>query len=337
MTYSKAGELLIACDETHTGERLDKVLAERLPELSRTRLKALILDGCVKMDSGILTKPSLKLEGDEIITVNVPEAVDDTPKPENIPLDIVYEDEHLLVINKPSGLVVHPAAGHHQGTLVNALLYHCKDTLSGIGGVKRPGIVHRLDQDTTGLMVVAKTDKAHAGLSEQLADKSMYRVYHALCLGRMIPPTGKIVRSLDRHSGNRLKQIVVKRGGREAVTNYRLLEGYKDELSLVECRLETGRTHQIRVHMLDRKNPIVCDPLYGPQPTAIKAALKRGGWDEEVEQKIMSFPRQLLHAKELGFIHPISGEKVLHEIDYPADFKEILELLHEKHIIFHTN
>lgn len=327
MTYSKPGELLIACDETHAGERLDKVLAERLPEISRTRLKALILEGCVKIDKGILNKPSLKLDGDEIITVDVPEAIDDTPQPENILLDIVYEDEHLLVINKPAGLVVHPAAGHQQGTLVNALLYHCQDSLSGIGGVKRPGIVHRLDQDTTGLMVVAKTDKAHAGLSEQLADKSVYRVYHALCLGKMIPPTGRIVRSLDRHPSNRLKQTVVKRGGREAVTNYRLLETYRDELSLVECRLETGRTHQIRVHMLDRKNPIVCDPLYGPQPTAINAAIKRGGWDEKVEEAFTAFPRQLLHAKELGFIHPVTGDETLHEIDYPADFKEILELL----------
>lgn len=327
MTYSKAGELLIACDESHAGERLDKVLAERLPEISRSRLKDLILEGCVKMDARVLNKPSMKLDGSEIITVDVPAPVDDTPQPENVPLDIVYEDNDLLVINKPAGMVVHPAAGHYSGTLVNALLHHCKDSLSGIGGVKRPGIVHRLDQDTTGLMVVAKTDVAHKGLSEQLENKSVFRVYHALCLGKLIPPTGTINKPIDRHQGNRLKQRVVLKGGRNAVTHYRLLENFRDEISLVECRLETGRTHQIRVHMDEKKYPIIGDVLYGPQPTALKAALKRGNWDEKNVEGVMYFPRQALHAKILGFVHPVTGEEEQFEIDYPSDFKELLSFI----------
>ena len=327
MTYSKAGELLIACDETHAGERLDKMLASRLPELSRARLQDLIAQGEVRRDKKVLTKASYRLEGHEVISVNVPEPVDDTPEPEDIPLDIVYEDEHLLVINKQANFVVHPAGGHRSGTLVNALLHHCADSLSGIGGVKRPGIVHRLDQDTTGLMVVAKTDEAHAGLSEQLAEKSVYRVYHALVLGQMIPPVGRINKAIDRDRGNRLKQTVVRKGGRESVTNYKLIETFRDEISLVECKLETGRTHQIRVHMADRKNPVLGDATYGPQPTAIAAALRRGGWSEEEAARVMAFDRQALHAKKLGFIHPVTNEEHLFEADYPADFAQILETL----------
>ena len=315
MTYSKAGELLIACDETHAGERLDKMLASRLPELSRARLQDLIAQGEVRRDKKVLTKASYRLEGHEVISVNVPEPVDDTPEPEDIPLDIVYEDEHLLVINKQANFVVHPAGGHRSGTLVNALLHHCADSLSGIGGVKRPGIVHRLDQDT------------HAGLSEQLAEKSVYRVYHALVLGQMIPPVGRINKAIDRDRGNRLKQTVVRKGGRESVTNYKLIETFRDEISLVECKLETGRTHQIRVHMADRKNPVLGDATYGPQPTAIAAALRRGGWSEEEAARVMAFDRQALHAKKLGFIHPVTNEEHLFEADYPADFAQILETL----------
>ncbi|MAM33556.1 MAG: RNA pseudouridine synthase [Micavibrio sp.] len=321
----------IDLDETVTylDERLDKVLSENLPDISRTRLKALILEGQVRSETRVLKKPSEKLSDDigTYLEVRIPAAVDDTPQAQNISLDIIYEDEHLLVINKPAGLVVHPGAGNADQTLVNALLFHCKDSLSGIGGVKRPGIVHRLDKDTSGVMVVAKNDAAHKGLSEQLSEKTMGRIYHTIVLNVPVPPTGAINKPLGRHPQSRMKQAVLRYGGRDAVTNYKTLDIFRDNFALVECRLETGRTHQIRVHMQEKGLPVLGDPVYGPQATAVKGALKRGGWDEDITEVVTGFKRQALHAKELFFEHPILKKDMSFSSGYPSDIHGLIESL----------
>ncbi|MGE4313049.1 MAG: RluA family pseudouridine synthase [Pseudobdellovibrionaceae bacterium] len=313
--------------EDLTGQRLDKVLAQLYPDLSRARLQSLLAEGAVALDGETGMKASLKLKGGETLLLVIPEAVPDEPEAQNITLDIVFEDEHILVLNKPVGLVVHPAAGHAQGTLVNALLHHCGDSLSGIGGVKRPGIVHRLDKDTSGLMVVAKHDKAHQGLAAQLADKSMGRIYHALTLNVPIPPLGKIDKPLGRHPHNRLKQSILRQGGREAVTNYRLLESFADSFSLIECRLETGRTHQIRVHLEDKKVPIIGDPLYGPQTTALKGKLTGLSLAQKDELTVLQFVRQALHAHNLYLVHPITYDEMHFEAPYPDDFSALYQAL----------
>ncbi|MCB0375415.1 MAG: RluA family pseudouridine synthase, partial [Sinomicrobium sp.] len=230
--------------------------------------------------------------------------------------------------NKPVGLVVHPGAGNHTGTLVNALLYHCGDNLSGIGGVLRPGIVHRLDKDTTGLMVAAKNDRAHQGLSDQLADRSLSRKYKALVLGNPMPLKGVIDQPIGRHPSNRLKMDVNARNGREARTHYHVQASYNDEFAFVECTLESGRTHQIRVHMNWLKHPLIGDPLYGPQPTAVTAALKRGKFDDStVIEAVTGFSRPALHAFALSFIHPATGEAMDFEQELPEDMSKLLVLL----------
>ena len=247
--------------------------------------------------------------------------------PENIPLDIVFEDEHLIVINKQAGLVVHPGAGNYSGTLVNALLYHCADTLSGIGGVMRPGIVHRLDKDTSGVMLAAKTDQAHKGLAAQLEDRSLSRIYKALVLGVPQPRKGSVDQPLARDHRNRLKMAVNNSHGKTAKTHYQVERDFKGVLSLLECKLESGRTHQIRVHMGYAGYPLIGDPLYGPQPTAVRAALKRGGYEPETIEEVMAFPRQALHAAAISFIHPASGEEMAFEAPMPEDFAGLIGLL----------
>lgn len=299
--------------------RLDKAIADQLPDISRARIQGFIEKGRVEVAGKCEKKPSLKVEGGQELVVVIPPAIDDTPKAQNIPLDIVYEDDDLLVINKAVGMVVHPAVGNFDGTLVNALLFHCGDSLSGIGGVKRPGIVHRLDKETSGLMVVAKHDKAHQGLSDQLQDKSLYRLYKAFTWKVPTIVKGKVDLPVGRHSSNRLKMAIQKSSGRDAVTHYHARENIKDTLSLFECRLETGRTHQIRVHMQHIKHPLVGDPLYGLPEQEGRANLKKAGYEAKIIEDIMSFPRQALHAAEIGFIHPVSGEEMHFKSNYPED------------------
>lgn len=309
------------------GQRLDKVLAVRFPDLSRSRLKALILEGEVTMGDKVCRDPSLKVKEGVTLSLAVPTPVDSTPEPENIPLDIVYEDEALLVINKQAGLVVHPGAGNWSGTLVNALLYHCGDTLSGIGGVRRPGIVHRLDKDTTGLMVVAKSDMAHQALSAQLADRTLGRHYKALVWGRPQLSKGLVDQPIGRHPAARLKMAVNRQNGRAAVTHYTVGERFGEAVSLLDCRLESGRTHQVRVHMAYIKHPLLGDPLYGLQDNAASSLLKRSGFGQEVVDGILAFPRQALHAWKMHFVHPLDGEEMTFEAPLPQDMKALIYLL----------
>jgi 23S rRNA pseudouridine1911/1915/1917 synthase len=323
------------------GARLDRWLSA-WTELSRARIKALIEDGQVRADGNIVRKTTTKIVYDTEYAVFVPPPVDDTPTPENIPLSILYEDDALIVLDKPSGLTVHPAPGSRQGTLVNALLYHCADSLSGIGGVMRPGIVHRLDKDTSGVMVVAKTDKAHRGLAKQFAKHSIERAYICLVRGRPNPRTGTIRTRLARSVHDRKKQAVV-RGtdnnldasdhGRHAITHYQSLRGFGQKrdgsigtpvVAEVECRLETGRTHQIRVHMAHIGNPLLGDPLYGNQ----KAFLSDKSEEEaRVREAVSAFKRQALHARLLGFVHPITKEQMSFETPPPADYAALVSAL----------
>lgn len=310
--------------------RLDKVLADLVGDLSRSRLKNLILEKQVLLNGKICDDPSLKVSKDDEIILTVPEAVEAFPEAENIPLDIVFEDKDLLVINKPVGMVVHPGAGNYSGTLVNALLYHCGDELSGIGGVKRPGIVHRLDKDTSGLMMVAKSDRAHTGLAAQLQDRSLSRIYTALVWKEITPIKGSIDVPIGRHQTNRLKMSVRSHAkGREAITHYLRHEVINKVISLVTCQLETGRTHQIRVHMQHAGHPLLGDQLYGLPPQEQRSLMNRGGYDEETREAVVAFPRQALHAGEIMFIHPVSGEEMSFEADLPEGIENLLSLLNQ--------
>lgn len=317
-------------DENGLGKRADKYLSD-VSELTRSRLQALISEGVVELNGEILKTASRKLELNDILTVRVPDAVPATQGAEDIPLKVIYEDDDLLVIDKPAGLVVHPGAGNSSGTLVNALLFHCGDSLSGIGGVERPGIVHRLDKDTSGLMLVAKNDYAHQHLASQLADRSLSRVYLALVLGVPTPLKGTVDRPIGRERQNRMKMSVVGDAKRDARTHYRVMKTYGTALSLVECKLESGRTHQIRVHMQALGYPLIGDPLYGAQPTAIKSALKNRLNNEadnaEIIDKILNFERQFLHAYQIEFIHPVTEEGMFFEVEIPDDMSNILKIL----------
>jgi 23S rRNA pseudouridine1911/1915/1917 synthase len=316
-----------AVDETRAGGRIDKILSDLHEDLSRARVQALINDGQVLLNGKPCTSSSKKLVSGDEIAVDIPPPAPWYPEAEDIPLDIVYEDKDLIVINKPAGLVVHPGAGNQTGTLVNALLHHCPDDLSGIGGVMRPGIVHRLDKDTTGLMVVAKNDHTHQGLAAQLEDRSLSRHYKALVLGVPMPPRGVVDQPLGRHHVHRQKMAVNRKYGKDARTHYHLLENYRDVFSLVECVLESGRTHQIRVHMGYIKHQLIGDPFYGPQPTGVYAAVKRAGYDEALGDVLRHFPRQALHAYALSFIHPSTDEELSFEVDLPEDMDNLLNLL----------
>jgi len=302
--------------------RIDRVLAARIPSLSRSRLKALILDGQVSIAARTILDPSSQVKSGDVVRVTLPPAEDAEPQGEAIPLAIVYEDDALIVIDKPKGLVVHPSAGHATGTLVNALIAHCGDSLSGIGGVKRPGIVHRLDKDTTGLLVVAKNDKAHRALSKQFADHGregpLVRGYLAFVWGAPDRPKGTINAPLDRHPHNREKRTV-REGGREAITHWQLLESFprrdtKPVASLIACTLETGRTHQIRVHLAHIGHPILGDATYG---TGFKT--KSTLLPEPARDALAALGRQALHAYLLGFEHPDTAEFMEFKSPLPAD------------------
>jgi 23S rRNA pseudouridine1911/1915/1917 synthase len=300
------------------GMRIDRAIADVLPDLSRERIKALIGEGAFFDEQGmpIHRNPSAKVDTAQILRLCIPRPVCDVARPQAIPLNIVYEDEALIVIDKPAGLVVHPAAGNREGTLVNALLHHCAGQLSGIGGVERPGIVHRIDKDTSGLMVVAKTDIAHEGLSRQFADHSITRAYLAIVAGQLFPPTGTVDAPLGRSSHDRKKMAVVAANrGKRAVTHFRLVEPLR-EASLLRCTLETGRTHQVRVHMTHIGHPLLGDPVYGRARKAHSEILRS-----------LSFARQALHAAHLGFIHPITGADHRFDSDLPIDMQELLSHL----------
>lgn len=312
---------IIVSEQDH-GSRLDKVLAVHLADLSRARVQALLDQGCVTRDGKLFEQASWKVRLGETFVVTVPPPIDATPQAQNIALDVVYEDSDVLVINKSPDMVVHPGAGNHDGTLVNALLAHCGDTLSGIGGVKRPGIVHRLDKETSGLMVVAKNDAAHQGLSAQLSDRTLKRVYHALVWGVPSPASGRVETQIGRHPTQRTKMAVLEHGGREAITDYRTLENFALVAALVECRLQTGRTHQIRVHMAHQQNWLIGDPVYS-RPSQGKF-LKLHKVAESTAAAMQGFARQALHAAQLEFIHPISHNKISLTAPLPNDMEQLL-------------
>jgi 23S rRNA pseudouridine1911/1915/1917 synthase len=313
------------------GARLDLFLSRHLPDLSRTRIQALIKEGEVRSGGATIVDTKYRVKPGEKFEVNLPPPVPAEPAPETIPLDIVYEDEELIVIDKPAGLVVHPGAGHGSGTLVNALIAHCGASLSGIGGVARPGIVHRLDKDTSGLLVVAKTDQAHRALAKEFADHgregALDRRYLALVWGVPPRPQGTIEASVGRHPASRTKMAVLKNKGRRAVTHYRVLQtfGGKDKVaSLVECTLETGRTHQVRVHLAHIGTPLIGDPLYA---TGFKSKLRN--LPEPLCTKLSQLDRQALHAAHLAFTHPTTSTLMEFNSPLPDQLAKILAALKE--------
>ena len=303
----------VTLEPDYAGWRLDRALAAAVPTLSRERLKALIRSGAL---SPPVRDPATKVRGGEKFELVVPEPEPAHNEPQDIPLTIVFEDPHLLVIDKAAGLVVHPAAGNRDRTLVNALLHHCGDSLSGIGGVARPGIVHRIDKDTSGLMLVAKTDVAHEGLAKQFAAHSIDRRYLAIVSGTPKAAAGTVDAPLARSSANRKKMAVVGEGkGKRAVTHWKRLAVLSDA-ALVECRLETGRTHQVRVHMASIGHPLIGDPFYG-----------RSGKTHRKLLSELDFKRQALHAAVLGFTHPVTKQRLSFESGMPADMQELFSAL----------
>ena len=299
-------------DDAQHGWRLDRALATAIPTISRERLKALISSGNVRVGALTVRDPATKALGGGGYAIDIPDALPAHNIAQDIALDIVFEDDHLLVVDKPAGLVVHPAAGNFEGTLVNALLHHCaknpESRLSGIGGVARPGIVHRIDKDTSGLLVVAKTDRAHEGLSAQFARHSVTRRYLAIVAG--LPVDGTVDAPLARSPHDR-KKVAIQPRGKRAVTHYKLLTALNNA-ALIECRLETGRTHQIRVHMASIRHPLLGDPVYGRVGPGQKAVLRRLG-----------FCRQALHAAELGFNHPVTSTALLFKSEMPRDMQDV--------------
>lgn len=309
------------------GARLDRFLADALAgapaDLSRSRIKALLQDGFVSKDGATITDPSHRVKPGETYAVRLPAPVGARAEPQEIPLDIVYEDDDLLVVDKPAGLVVHPGPGQPDRTLVNALLAHCGDSLSGVGGVKRPGIVHRLDKDTSGLIVIAKNDTAHRALAAQFAERTVDRAYLAVVWGVPAPLGGRIEGDIGRHPRQRKRMAVVGDGrGKPAATNYRVQERFGDAAALVDCRLESGRTHQIRVHLSHIGHPLVGDPVYGRRTPARTRALP-----PETAEFVRDFGRQALHARVIGFDHPQTGKRLKFESALPHDVAALIRRL----------
>lgn len=304
-------------DVTHQGilgaGRLDRALSEAIPSLSRARIQALLDTDALLIDGAPFRDGGSRKQAGRSFSLTVPAPLPDKAQAQDIALNIIHEDEHLIVVDKPAGLVVHPSAGHADGTLVNALLHHCKGQLSGIGGVERPGIVHRIDRDTSGLLVVAKTDKAHEGLARLFAAHDIERRYLAIVAGTPAPPAGRIATHIGRSTSDRKKMAVLPDGrGKHAVTHFRMIEPLRNS-ALVECRLETGRTHQVRVHMAHIGHPLIGDPAYNNRRKAFKFGPNQS-----------HFERQALHAASLGFIHPVTGEKLGFESRLPDDIQQLL-------------
>lgn len=302
--------------------RADRFLAEAIGSLSRSRVKALIEAGQASRDGVPVRDPSESVRAGARYRLRIPPPVPATPQAQAIPLTILFEDADLIVIDKPAGLVVHPAPGNLDGTLVNALLAHAGDDLPGIGGEKRPGIVHRLDKDTSGVMVVAKTERAHRTLSDAFANRDLDRAYLALAWGLPAPLQGEVSAPIGRHPVDRKRMAVVERGGKPATTRYQVKRGWGAAVSLVECRLLTGRTHQIRVHMAHIGHPLVGDPVYLRRTPGSARLLPAATRDT-----LLAFPRQALHAATLGFNHPVTGQALSFESPLPADFAALLTLL----------
>ncbi len=324
----KPSKRAVVVPETAAGVRLDKWLAEVVPHVSRSRLKALIEDGAVTIAGAVESNPAYRLKAGQRVQLTVPVAVDATPAPQGMDLNIVFEDEHLLVLNKPVGLVVHPAPGNLDKTLVNALLAHCGDSLAGIGGVKRPGIVHRIDKDTSGLLVVAKSDAAHAGLSAQFAAHTIERTYDAIVWDVPNPHMGQITGLIGRSRFNRKKMAVLQRGGKTAETGYRTVTSYGELAAHVRCRLKTGRTHQIRVHMASIGHALIGDATYG---TNRRRSMR--GLAPELVGLLKAFARQALHATSLGFIHPITEKKLRFDSELPDDITQLMDALSEVELV----
>ena len=305
--------------------RIDRFLAVAHPEVSRSRIKALLLDQKISLNGQLIVSPSYKVKEDDVIEIIIPETKDIDIIAQKMDLDIIYEDDDLIIINKKAGIVVHPAPGNYDNTLVNGLMYHCGDSLSGIGGVKRPGIVHRIDKDTSGVIVVAKSDAAHSGLSELFQKHDIERLYQAIIWGRPNPIDGSIEGNIGRHPVQRKKMTVVgMNAGKHAITHYKIIKSLSMAASLIECRLETGRTHQIRVHMTSMGHPLIGDQTYG-NPTKNRLA----NLSKETQLFTRNFPRQALHAKSLGFIHPVSGEKLHFEAKIPDDMQMLINILQQ--------
>ncbi len=307
------------------GERLDRFLARRLAGFSRSRLKNLIEAGHVSTGGATLSDPSHRVKPGQSFVLTLPAVVSAKPEGQAIDLTIVYEDDDLIVVDKPAGLVVHPAPGNPDHTLVNALIAHCGDSLSGIGGEKRPGIVHRLDKDTSGLIVAAKNDLAHRALAADFAARRIERTYQAVVWGIPVPREGEIEGAIGRHPVDRKRMAVVKRGGKRALTRYRVIRALGPGASLVECQLATGRTHQIRVHLAAAGYPLLGDPVYGRETAERRSRLSAAG-----RKALTGFGRQALHAGTLGFLHPRTGERLSFECALPADIRSLIKALETK-------
>ena len=319
MTEAGGERHLLQAEETDAGERVDRFLGRRLPHLSRTRLKGLIEAGRLESGGAVLTAPARRVKAGQNFAIFVPETAPASIEAQAIALDVVYEDPDIIVIDKPAGMVVHPAPGNPDRTLVNALLAHCGEGLTGIGGTRRPGIVHRLDKDTSGLLVAAKTQAAHAALVAQFAGRTIERVYEALVWGVPEPRSGEIAGNIGRSPRNRKKMAVLNRGGRPAVTRYRVLRALAGgAAALVECRLLTGRTHQIRVHMTERGHPVIGDPLYGRA-----GGRRRDSLPEAARAAVRDLKRQALHAKILTFDHPTHGGRLRFRSQFPDELKDL--------------
>jgi 23S rRNA pseudouridine1911/1915/1917 synthase len=313
------GPIRVTATQAHAGTRIDRFLADTLGTLSRSRVKTLIDEGRLRGDSGPVTQPAEPVRAVATYILDLPAPIDPTPRPQSIPFPILYEDPDLIVLDKPAGLVVHPAPGNLDGTLVNALLAHCGPGFTGIGAERRPGIVHRLDKDTSGVMVVAKTQLANDKLTAAFAARDLDRAYHALVWGLPQPLNGEIEGNIGRDKRDRKRMAVVDHGGKFALTRYRTMRAWQTSLALLECRLATGRTHQIRVHVADKGYPIVGDPLYLRRVPAVAKTI-----NQPLRGQLLDFPRQALHAASLGFRHPRSGQSLQFETALPADMQTLL-------------
>ncbi len=323
-TDTPPGSMHLTAGPEAAGQRLDRFLADAIGTLSRSRVKALIEAGRVRRDATPTREPAEPVRAGAAYTVDLPPPTPARPQPQAIPVSILYEDADLIVLDKPAGLVVHPAPGNEDGTLVNALLAHCGPDFTGIGAERRPGIVHRLDKDTSGVMVVAKTQLANDGLTAAFAARDLDRAYLALAWGMPTPLAGEIEGPIGRDPRDRKRMAVVTRGGKPALTRYRTLQTWHAAVTLMECRLATGRTHQIRVHLAGRGYPLVGDPLYLRRIPAVARGLA-----EPLRQTLLDFPRQALHAARLGFAHPRSGAPLSFETALPPDMQALLSILEQ--------